>query len=77
MLGKGGVAIVWLAISPQGQEVALKQFPKANAKAELNSSAQVEIEIANSIFRSSDQITSDEFPGLNHIAQLLTLVEDK
>ena len=30
LLGKGGVAIVWLASDDQGKEVALKQFPKSS-----------------------------------------------
>jgi len=28
LLGKGGIALVWLAEDSNGQQVALKQFPK-------------------------------------------------
>lgn len=42
LLGKGGIAIVWLAIDLEtGENVAMKQFPKKNGK--FDSSAGVEI----------------------------------
>ena len=42
ILGKGGIAIVWLAIDQAtGTHVAIKQFPKTGGK--FDSSAGVEI----------------------------------
>ena len=44
ILGKGGIAIVWLAIEESsGQHVAMKQFPKTGNK--FDGSAGVEIQI--------------------------------
>ena len=44
LLGKGGIAIVWLCIDLEtGQNVAVKQFPKTGGK--FDSSAGVEIQI--------------------------------
>jgi len=43
-LGKGGIAIVWLAIDlSNNEQVAMKQFPKTSGK--FDSSAGVEIQI--------------------------------
>ena len=42
LLGKGGIAVVWLAIDMEnGEQVAIKQFPKHGGK--FDSSAGVEI----------------------------------
>ena len=57
LLGKGGIALVWLAqvntdrFGPElsGQHVALKQFPKSRGSP-LDSSAITEIETGNIIF---------------------------
>lgn len=44
ILGKGGIALVWLGLSLKtGDHVAMKQFPKAGGK--FDSSAGVEIQI--------------------------------
>ena len=44
MLGKGGIALVWLAVDLEsGQNVAMKQFPKQGGR--YDSSAKVEIQM--------------------------------
>ena len=48
LLGKGGCALVWLGKNPEGQVVAMKQFPKA--KGALDSSARVECHVFKHMF---------------------------
>jgi hypothetical protein len=58
LLGKGGIALVWLAEVkdpektglPLGQKVALKQFPKVRGQTTIDSSAKIEIETGNTLF---------------------------
>ena len=51
LLGKGGIAIVWLAIDLEsGEHVAMKQFPKKGGK--FDSSAGVEIQIQKVIAKA-------------------------
>ena len=72
LLGKGGCAIVWLARHlDTGKKVAVKQFPK---KADT-SSGKVEALILQRIFET--EIDPKEFPGINYIAELLDINEDK
>ena len=53
ILGKGGIALVWLAEMKcdenRGQKVALKQFPKVKGQP-MDNSAKIEIEIGNTLF---------------------------
>ena len=58
LLGKGGIAVVWLAIDIEnGDQVALKQFPKHGGK--FDGSAGVEIQIQQVIAN----VISDGTPG--------------
>jgi serine/threonine protein kinase len=71
ILGKGGIALVWLGVSnTTGQQVAMKQFPKQGGK--FDSSAGVEIQIQA---RLQDQMTKT--PGGDNVCLLLDYVEDK
>jgi len=54
----------------------LKQFPKANSKSALDSSAAVEIEIARTLQESKYKVRESEFPGVRSIAKLLATIED-
>ena len=58
LLGKGGIALVWLAeiknkkkygAELEGSRVALKQFPKIKGQP-IDNSARIEIEIGNTLF---------------------------
>ena len=61
LLGKGGIALVWLGIEAEtGRQVAMKQFPKTNGK--FDSSASVEVQIQNRI-----QERAAGAPGLDNI----------
>jgi hypothetical protein len=61
LLGKGGIALVWLAEvkdhkksglpeSMVGEKVALKQFPKVRGQHTIDGSAKIEIETLNTLF---------------------------
>jgi serine/threonine protein kinase len=64
-LGKGGIAVVWLAIDIEnGEQVALKQFPKQGGK--FDSSAGVEIQIQQVIANA----IRDGTPGKSKLIQL-------
>jgi serine/threonine protein kinase len=55
ILGKGGIAVVWLCLNVEKQlKVALKQFPKKSSHTKgLDHSAKVEIQAAEAIFDSN------------------------
>lgn len=93
LLGKGGIALVWLAESKNDRKkVALKQFPKSRG-CSLDSSAKIEIETLSTLFpmelkdgcdgnKDSDYergygIDPDEFPGIRSIARLIDQIEEK
>ena len=57
LLGKGGTAIVWLAVDVNsGEQVALKQFPKPKNQAHgiciLDPTAKIEIEMGRMFYSS-------------------------
>eukprot|EP00347_Sterkiella_histriomuscorum_P022827 403337002 len=68
ILGKGGIAVVWLG-QKNGEQVAMKQFPKQGNQ--CDSSAIVELQISRLIKNAKDT------RGQEHIAKLLDSVEDK
>lgn len=55
-LGKGGIAVVWLCVSDKGQKVAIKQFPKKQAKG-VDNSAKVELKIYNQLYSGVKPLT--------------------
>jgi serine/threonine protein kinase len=92
LLGKGGIALVWLAEVqdaektglPLGQKVALKQFPKVKGIANIDSSAKIEIETGNTLFPWNEEETQKEYavdpslnPGIKSIAMLIDQIHDK
>ena len=92
LLGKGGIALVWLAEVkdeektglPVGKKVALKQFPKVRGQTTIDSSAAIEIETGNTLFPWSDELGKRTYavdpilnPGMRSIAMLLDQVSDK
>ena len=92
LLGKGGIALVWLAEVkdeektglPLGQKVALKQFPKVKGQATIDNSAKIEIETGNTLFPWNEEHTQKTFaidpslnPGIKSIAMLIDQISEK
>lgn len=70
ILGKGGVAIVWLCQDGSGNKVAVKQFPKQKAQKGLEQSARVELAVLEVLFNNNTH------RGLNSIAKLHQIIEE-
>ncbi len=70
ILGKGGIAVVWLCQDCQGTKVAVKQFPKQKAQKGLDHSARVEMQVSEILFHNNVH------KGLNSIAKLLQTIEE-
>lgn len=69
LLGKGGVACVWLCLDERNEKVAIKQFPKRGQK---DNSALIEQQMAEQLFDGKN----DKHPGLKSIARLLQVIEE-
>lgn len=70
ILGKGGIAVVWLCLDCQGNQVAVKQFPKQKGQKGLDPSARVEAHVSELLFNGSSH------KGLNSIAKLFQVIEE-
>lgn len=71
VLGRGGCALVWLAINLKTEEkVALKQFPKKQSS--IGSS-----KVESAIFEAIDCDSTAEHKGHKYISHLLDKIEDK
>lgn len=70
ILGKGGIAVVWLCQDLEGNKVAVKQFPKQKAQKGQDNSARVEISVSEILFQNNSH------KGLNSIAKLYQTIEE-
>ena len=69
---------MWLAEDQNGQQVALKQFPKVRGQSTLDGSAKIEIETYNTLFPNGRYGVDPELnPGIKSIAKLLDKIDDQ